>query len=255
MISTKEKGERFRGWILGIINGIDTKMLVDMIQKNEIPILWEYELPSYLGFMKVLISEYKEQILEQLKFSVVMEYAKEYRKDLARILVHPKGEIWMKRFLEMIKFLIENSHLENFEIAAKYKKRVHEIRAQRAEQKEHAQLELVRQEQEQIYYENKQKEQELINKEDVRLERLRIREELKEEFRLRKEERRAEKARTIKTKVQEPQINDEVVDDIEVEEEDVPLIEPEDEELEEEEISDPLDVDTTVDPNNKYDFL
>ncbi|KKN90767.1 hypothetical protein LCGC14_0223500 [marine sediment metagenome] len=253
MISTKEKGERFRGWVLGIINGIDTKMLKRMIIKNEIPILWEYELPKYLGFMKILITEYKDQIIEQLKFSVVMDYAKEYRPDLARIIIHPQGKKWMERFLRMIRFLIENSHLENFEIAAKYNERMHEIKAQRAKQKENVQLELVRQEQERLYYENAQKEQEHINKENERMTRLRIREELKEEFRLKREEKRNERRRPIEFAEENKPISE--PESVELEEETVPLIEAEEVALEEETVSDPLDVDTTVDLKNKYDFL
>ncbi len=264
MLTTEGKTERFRGWILGIINGIDTEMLKKMIVNNEMPLLWEYKLPTYMNFIKGLIAEYKEQILEQLTFDIVMSYAKEYRPDLARIIIHPKGKQWMTRFLKMIAFLIKHSDLDNYEIAALYQERMLEIKKKResnhrAEQKlneieqERIQAEAMRMEQERIYYENAKIIQERTQEENAKLERLRAREELREEFRLRKEEARLERMKAKKLETQESV----EVEEKPIEEENIEPLEPEDIIASEEGniTTDTLDVDTTVDMKNKYDFL
>lgn len=128
MVEDKSKQvERFKGWILGIINGIDARMLVDMIKANDIPTLWEYELPPYLNFVRDLVIEHQETILAQLNLESVMEYCKEYRADLAKILIHKKAQEWMGRFLKKIGFMIKHINLEPYEIQMKYEERIQEI--------------------------------------------------------------------------------------------------------------------------------
>ena len=174
-IREKEKqAEKLKGWILGLVNGIDARMLVDMIKKNEIPTLWEYELPRYLGFVKELMVEYKDDILEQLTFDVVMKYAKEYREDLAKILVHKRAEAWMNRFLNKCKFMFKNIELEPYEIQAKYEERMTELRNKRdavqaeqiaiimaREQQEFEQAEKIKAEELEILRQKQAKEKEL----------------------------------------------------------------------------------------------
>ena len=116
--------ERFKGWVLGIINGIDARMFVDMIKANDIPTLWEYQLPPYLGFMKSIVMEKQQQILEELTLDNVMKYCKQYRSDLAKILVHKKAQEWMNRFLKKIAFMIKHIDLEPYEIQVKYEERI-----------------------------------------------------------------------------------------------------------------------------------
>ncbi|MCP4762571.1 MAG: hypothetical protein GY870_12395 [archaeon] len=123
--------ERFRGWVLGIINGIDARMLVDMIKSNDIPTLWEYELPNYLGFVKDMVVENRDTILEQLTLENVMTYCKQYRPDLAKILIHKKAQEWMNRFLKKIGFMIKHIELEPYEIQVKYEERIKELMQQR----------------------------------------------------------------------------------------------------------------------------
>lgn len=130
-IEKEKQAERLKGWILGIINGIEPKMLVKMIKDKQVPALWEYELPTYLSFVKDLMIEYKDEIIEQLNFDVVMDYAKEYRPDLAKILVHDRAKEWMNRFLRKCKFMFENIELEPYEIQVKFEKRIMEILAKR----------------------------------------------------------------------------------------------------------------------------
>lgn len=159
-IEKEKQAERLKGWILGLVNGIDPKMLVNMVKKNQIPTLWEYELPKYLGFVKGLMIEYKDTIIEQLNIDTVMEYVKEYRPDLAKILVHDRAREWMIRFLNKCKFMFRNIELEPYEIQVKYEKRVMEILAKR----EAVQAEKVAAilEREQIELEQKQLELERI---------------------------------------------------------------------------------------------
>lgn len=130
----KTQAEKFKMWVLGIINGIDARMLVDMIKANEIPTLWEYELPPYLNFVKNLVIENQEAILEQLTLEVVMAYCKEYRPDLAKILIHKKAQQWMSRFLKKTAFMIKHIDLEPYEIQAKYEERIRELLSQREAQ-------------------------------------------------------------------------------------------------------------------------
>lgn len=117
----------FKNWVLGLINGIDPRMLVDMVKANEIPTLWEYELPPYLSFMKGLVQEYLPQILEQLTVESVIEYANEYRPDLARILSHDKAKVWMSRFLKKTKFMLENLDKSAYEIQILYEKKMRQL--------------------------------------------------------------------------------------------------------------------------------
>lgn len=124
----------FKNWVLGLINGIEPRMLVDMIKANDIPTLWEYELPSYLGFVKGLVQEYLPQILDQLTVEAVIEYAREYRPDLARILSHQKAQVWMNRFLKKTKFMLENIDKPPYEIQRLYEKRMIEILSAREAQ-------------------------------------------------------------------------------------------------------------------------
>ncbi|HEC40780.1 MAG TPA: hypothetical protein ENI29_21230, partial [bacterium] len=136
----KVKTERLKGWILGVVNGIDVDMLENMIKNDEIPILWEYKLPSYLSYVGSLISEYKDDILKQLNFNVIMEYTNEFRPELSQILSRPDGKIWMTRFLKMIKFMVENSELTAYEMESKFNKRIIKIKNKREkEQREREQ--------------------------------------------------------------------------------------------------------------------
>ncbi|MFW9881931.1 MAG: hypothetical protein ACFFG0_53385 [Candidatus Thorarchaeota archaeon] len=116
-----------KGWILRLIDDIDPRMLFDMIKANEIPTLWEYQLPSYLGFVKGLIQEYLPQILEELTVETVIKYADEYRSDLARILSHKKAQIWMNRFLKKTKFMLEHLDKTPEEIQWLYEKKMKEL--------------------------------------------------------------------------------------------------------------------------------
>ena len=130
-MSNNEKTGIFKGWILGIVNGIDAKMLVEMIKDNEYPKLWEYELPTYLSFAGSLIAEHKDSILEHLNIKTVVEYAREFRPDLARIIAHPAGKKWMTRFLKTIAFMVENSELDAYEMEAKFKRELAKIKEKR----------------------------------------------------------------------------------------------------------------------------
>lgn len=134
----KAQIERAKGWILGIINGIEPKMLVDMIKADDIPTLWEFELPPYLGFVKNLVKEHLGEIMEVLTVDTIIEYAEEYRPDLAKILAHPKAVIWMKRFLKKTKFMLKHIDLTPMQIQKKYMQRLLEIKAQRERQQAEA---------------------------------------------------------------------------------------------------------------------
>ena len=211
-IEKEKQAERLKGWILGLVNGIDPKMLVEMIKKNQIPTLWEYDLPKYLGFVKGLMVEYKDAIIEHLNIDTVMEYAKEYRPDLAKILVHDRARKWMIRFLNKCKFMFKNIELEPYEIQVKYEKRIMEILAKReAVQAEKVAVILER---EQIELEQKQLELERIEQikanevERKRAKRQEDRDRIRHEREVRVEEQRQKRLeRRDKKKVEiEPQI-------------------------------------------------
>lgn len=198
-MGNKGNTERFKGWILGILNGIDPQMLVDMIKDNEMPVLWEYELPSYLGFVGSLVLEYKDSILEQLSFDNVMNYAKEYRPDLARILTHPAAEKWMTRFLRMISFMVENADLDAYQMAAKFKRKTDKILEKREKKQandvalmlEQQRKEIVAQEQQKrAEIERKKKEKEIRKQE--RFDRKLLKQELYEKKILEKEQKSKE---------------------------------------------------------------
>lgn len=156
--------ERFKGWALGIINGIDARMLVDMIKADDIPTLWEYQLPPYLSFVKGLVIENKDAILEQLTLEAVMKYCKEYRQDLAKILVHKKAQEWMHRFLKKTAFMIKHIDLEPYEIQIKYEERIKELLAQREVQQAEQIANLMYQ-----APEPKEEEEKEVDKSDVRI--------------------------------------------------------------------------------------
>lgn len=251
--------ERLKGWILGLINGIDARMLVTMIKNNDIPTLWEYELPKGFDFVKSLVVQYKDIIMENLTLETVMTYAKEYRPDLARILVHKKAQEWMNRFLKKIQFMFQYIELEPYEIQAKYEERMMELQQKRdAIQAEKIEF-LLAQEQKaldlQAEIETKELEKKRLDKERKREQIIREKEqkaEAKRLARIKYEEERAS-IRGLKPVIHEPQI--ELIPEVEVEKQ-----------LKEQETKSQVDLDDEIDKklftvlgkntsDNKFDFL
>ena len=123
----------FQGWLLGIINGIDTKNLFNMIKENDFPILVDYELPSYLYGIKEIITENKDEILLYINYDAVMKYGHDFRPDLLKLLEHPKGKKWLERFLKTVYFVINNVELSQYEMQDKFYKAIAAIKANRGD--------------------------------------------------------------------------------------------------------------------------
>jgi len=123
--------DMFKGWILGLINGISPQMLTELINNDEIPSLVDYSLPPYLMGVRGIIIRYKDKIMENLNYESVLRYAILYRPDLARLLHTPKGKKWITAFLKQVRFIIENVHLEPEEIRHKFYKMIEEKRIAR----------------------------------------------------------------------------------------------------------------------------
>jgi len=251
--------ERVKGWILGLINGIDAQMWVGMIKNNEIPTLWEFELPKGFDFVKKLAVQYKEQIMENLTLETVMNYAKEYRPDLARILVHKVAQQWMNRFLRKCAFMFEHIELEPYEIQALYEERMMELLQKREAQEAEQITLLLAQKQKELEIQEEIKAKELEKKrhaEEQRRAKIQHDKELKAQA---KQQRRSEyeKAREMAREIQIPPKQ--------------PLIEiipPEkvENQLEEQAIKPSIELNDSVDKKlfdvlgkhpseNKYDFL
>jgi len=127
----KDKVNRFKYWVIGMVNGIEAKDLVDMIKNNDVPIPFDLELPTYFSWVRDAAIEYKQVILEQLTFESAMKYSGEFRPDLKVILQHPKGREWLERFLKVIRFMITNIELTPHEMKVKFFQRAQAIQQKR----------------------------------------------------------------------------------------------------------------------------
>ena len=127
----KEKVNRFKYWVIGMVNGIAAKDLFAMIKNNDVPLPFELELPTYFSWVKDAVIEYKQDILDQLTFESAMKYSGEFRPDLKVILQHARGREWLNRFLKVIRFMIENIELSAHEMKVKFLKKAQKIQAER----------------------------------------------------------------------------------------------------------------------------
>lgn len=123
---------QFKGFVLGMINNLEPHDLIEMINTNYIPPLYEYELPGYLNGIVKIVQENKEKIMEQLTYENVMTLGVEFRPDLLAILKHPKGQRWMKSFLKMVGFIVENAGMTSAELKHEFFRRMREIKAKKA---------------------------------------------------------------------------------------------------------------------------
>lgn len=119
-ISEKEEVSKFEGWIVGMLTAIEAEKVEEMIEIDEVPLLFDYELPSFLLGIKSVIKKHKEEVLEGITMDSVLSYAKQYRPDLGRVINTEEGYLWMSRFLKVIRFTIENIELNRNEVRQKF---------------------------------------------------------------------------------------------------------------------------------------
>lgn len=115
-----EKIDKFKYYIIGMINGIPIQDLKYMIKKEKVPILLEYDLPPFFSFMKDIIEKNKDLILQSLSYDIVLQYSDQYRPDLAGYIRRPEGKKWIERLLKQIKFIVENIQLSSEQMRAKF---------------------------------------------------------------------------------------------------------------------------------------
>lgn len=173
------KVDRFKYWIIGMINGIETKDLFQMIRDNDVPLLFEYELPPYFNWVKGSIIEKKDEIIAALTYENVVKYSGEFRPDLKALLEHDRGREWTERFLKVIVFMIENIELSAYEMKTKFTRKIRKIQQGRVKE-----LDAIHMLEEKEQLENKEQ-----LKIDRDLERERLREERKEKKSLRRRSR------------------------------------------------------------------
>lgn len=131
----ERKIERFRGWILGLIDGIDPVQLVQWIKANKIPPLYEYDLPNGFGFVKDYIIGNKEEILSYITFDNTMQYGIEYKPELMQIFEYPKARRWLKNFLKMLRFIINNADLNKYQMKKKFFAKLEKSRKEKEKEK------------------------------------------------------------------------------------------------------------------------
>lgn len=112
--------DKFKFYLIGMINGISKDDLIYMIKEDEAIILLEYDLPPYLSFVKDIIIEHKEEILKNITYENLIKYADEFKADIAGIVRHPKAKKWFERLLKQVRFIIENAHLSPQAMRAKF---------------------------------------------------------------------------------------------------------------------------------------
>lgn len=103
-----------------MLTAIEPEKVEELIEIDEVPLLFDYELPSFLLGIKSIIMKHKEEVLEGLTMDIVLSYAKQYRPDLGRVINTKEGYVWMSRFLKVIRFTIENIELNRNEVRQKF---------------------------------------------------------------------------------------------------------------------------------------
>lgn len=216
-IVEKAKVDRFKYWIIGIINGIQAKDLFQMIKDNDVPLLFDLELPPYFNWVKDSVIEKKDDILEALTYENVIKYSGEFRPDLKELILHERGREWIKRFFKVLVFMIENVELSSHEMKRKFLKKAKAIQEGRLH--EMAAVQLLHEQKEQMAHKQAKIEKEL-ERENVK----RIRSEKREARRTLKADRQLRRRRPPK---EEKEKKDNIEEDV-TETQKAPFISPRD---------------------------
>lgn len=115
IISEEDKNtlQLFKGFVMGIIQGIDPPALQSLIDHNVRPPIFNIRLPDLMKEpIQRFIQEHKKEVVALLKFENAIIYATKYRRDLIPVITTIAGEKWFKSFLKLIKFVIMNINLE-----------------------------------------------------------------------------------------------------------------------------------------------
>lgn len=146
------RAERFRGYVIAMLEGINPEQLKEMIKTGQVPILLEFEVPDIISAIQPLIVKYRDIILPYLNTDKVMDYAVIYKPEFVAIFRHPKGMQWLDRFLKQIRFIVEHAELQSNEMRLLFYKTIKENKMRRLmeEEKIRAEQEKIQEEQQEI---------------------------------------------------------------------------------------------------------